>query len=78
MQIDSNFLYKKNMFSSKQIYVHWVNLMEKKIISKFQSLEILSQMVARENTPLFILIFSLSISIKLKISSSKHMSCVYL
>jgi hypothetical protein len=66
------------MFCSKQAYVHWVNLMEKKIISKFQRLEILNQMVARENIHFFILICLLSISIKLKISSSKHMSCVYL
>jgi hypothetical protein len=56
MQIDFKLLYKKNMFCLKQVCVHWVNLMKKQIISKFQRLEILNQMVAREKTCLLILI----------------------
>jgi hypothetical protein len=52
----SNFLYKKNMFCLKQVCVFLVNLMNKQIISTFQRLEILNQMVAMVNTHLFILI----------------------
>jgi hypothetical protein len=48
----SNFLCKKNMFILKQVHVHWVNLI-KKIISKFDKLEIFNPMVARENIHFF-------------------------
>jgi hypothetical protein len=37
-ELVSNFLYKRNMFCLKQVCVHWVNLMKKKIMSKFQRL----------------------------------------
>ncbi len=40
----SIFLYKKNMFCFKQVCVHWMSLMKKQIIWKFQWLEILNQM----------------------------------
>jgi len=43
MQLISNFLYKKNMFPSMQIHVHYVNLMKQQFISKFQKHEILNQ-----------------------------------
>jgi hypothetical protein len=52
MQIDFKLFVRENMFCLKQVCVHWVNLMKKQIISKFQKLEILNQMVARENTHL--------------------------
>jgi hypothetical protein len=42
-ELISNFLYKKNMFCLKQVCVHWVNLMNKQIISTFQRLEILTK-----------------------------------
>jgi len=35
----STFLYKKNMFYLKQVHVHWVNLMNKQIISTFKGLK---------------------------------------
>ncbi len=43
MQLISNFLYKKKMFPSMQIHVHYVNLMKQQFISKFQKHEILNQ-----------------------------------
>jgi hypothetical protein len=52
----SNFLYKKNMFCLKQVCVQWVNLMNKQIISTFQRLQILNQMVELVNIHLLILI----------------------
>jgi len=33
---------------SIKVHVHWMNLMKKKIIQKFQSLEILKERVARQ------------------------------
>jgi hypothetical protein len=48
MQLISNFLHKKNMFPFMQLHVHYVNLIKKKITWKFQSLEILKQIAARE------------------------------
>jgi len=47
-----NFLYKKHMFPFMQLYVHYVNLMKKKITWKVQSLEILKNKPTREIIPL--------------------------
>jgi hypothetical protein len=56
MQIGFKLFVQENMFCLKQVCVQWVNLMKKQIISKFQRLEILNQMVAKEKIHLFILI----------------------
>jgi hypothetical protein len=45
----STFFNKKNMFCLKQVHVHWVNLMNKQIISTFQRFEILNKVVVMVN-----------------------------
>jgi hypothetical protein len=78
MQIGFKLFVQENRVLFKASMCSLGELDKKQIISKFQRLEILNQMVAKEKTHLFILICLLFISIKLKISSSKHMSYVYL
>jgi len=48
IQLISNFLYNKNLPRSMKVHVHWMNLLKSQIIQKFQSLEILKEMVARQ------------------------------
>ncbi len=51
MQLNSNFLYKKNMYPFMQLHVHNVNLMKKKSDENFKVLEFQKKR-AREIIPL--------------------------
>jgi len=59
------------MFPIKHIGVHWVNLMTKKIISKFQRLEILNQTVIK--VKIIYTNFLVVCNHEIQISNSKHM-----
>jgi hypothetical protein len=47
IEIDFELFVQEKMFLIKHIGVHWINLMTKKIISKFQRLEILNQIIVK-------------------------------
>jgi hypothetical protein len=72
MQLISNFLYRKTMFPFMQLHVHYVNLMKKQIICKFQSFEILKQRVVREIIRLLNNLTNYFIFIRFKISNSRY------
>ncbi len=47
IQLVSKNLYNKNMSLFMKIDIHWMNLMKKQIIQKFQSFEILKERATR-------------------------------